>query len=93
MTITNLSEYSMVITKDSEDKPWLSISQIVGLSVNYAVCVTKYMEDANYSNTALPKELVGSGITIIAYFNKDVSHIFKKGDRVVMSICGRDFGI
>ena len=88
MRIVELGDCSMVIMKDSEDKPWFSIGNIYrdALKWKYPLMVRSRndgMDALATSNWIKSSESIYSAGRLILYFQHNhISHTFNVGDKV-----------
>jgi hypothetical protein len=87
MRIVELGDCSMVIMKDSDDPPWVSVGNIYRKASKYnqSILVDKgnqltynYVESYDYVYTAG---------RLVLFFKDDISNRFSLGDKVFLSIC------
>ena len=82
MTITEKSDYSLVIMKDSEDPYWISMREFEGEEIMiYGYDTNK---NVSYSHYLSPKDFVCNARMLIAYFDNKVPDEWSVYDRVII---------
>lgn len=85
MRIVELSDYSMVIMKDSENTFFFSIGDIYRSAKErcFSIAVVKLNEDDSKNMpTAVSKDYIYTGGKLILYFDQSIKGLFNLQDRV-----------
>ena len=88
MRIVEISDYTIVVMKDSDDPPWLSISRYAEWKdrniMLYHAEVTSPIDQVD--DCVISKEYICTGGKLIMYFADALPDNFKKGDKVLISM-------
>lgn len=95
MRIVELSDYSMVIMKDSEDSYRTSVGEIYRyfkeLDIKMKVCKVLYStEDSHYTYSGITQvtvsDFICSGGKLVLFFDDNIKDRFKLHDRVTICL-------
>lgn len=85
MTILELSDYSMIIVKDSEDPYWINLRGIYDYANR---CGMKIIVDAGNQITykyVIASEFLYSARSLVLFFKEKLDDRFHAGDKVTVS--------
>lgn len=87
MIISELGDYSVIIMKDSEDKPWYSLNDTYTKAANnnLSIGIYKYLqkEGGRYKSVNMGSDnYIYSGRRLILFFKERVDKHFKVGDKI-----------
>ena len=86
MQIVELSDYSAVIMKDSEDPPWVSVGKIYRKAVDDKCLISVLSEHA--SEAVLASEYICTAGRLILFFKDSVDNKLRLHDKVDLQLLG-----
>lgn len=82
MRIVELGDNSMVIMKDSEDPPWISVGSVYRNAVKKQGVLTVAPLEVNDHRVLDASEYICSGGRLVLFFKEDVRDIFHLHEKV-----------
>ena len=85
MKIVELSDYSMVIMKDSQDPPWVSVGNVYRAAVKHhdSIIVDVEQVTVNYIKTS---DYVYTAGRLVLFFKDKIPSSFHLQDKVVLEV-------
>lgn len=85
MRIVELTEYTMVVMKDSDDPPWVNLGDIYRRAIKYDSCLYVDVGDQiTYYHTSTDKYVYTAG-RLILYFEQKIPDRFHLHDKVTVT--------